>query len=74
MGHLPSTLTLEEAERDAHGIAKRLTIQEPPPAREKAKGITHIRSCLNREIVQRERHGAPYVRLPGLPAVPVLRR
>lgn len=74
MGHLPIALTPEEAERGAHGIAKRLTIREPPPALEKAKGITHIRSCLDREIVQRELHGAPGIRLPGLPAVPVLRR
>lgn len=74
MGHLPSTLTLEEAERDAYGIAKRLTVRERAPSLEKANGITHISSCLDREIVQRERHGAPDVRLPGLPAVPVLRR
>lgn len=74
MGHLPVALTPEETERDAHGIAKRLTIRERPPALEKTKGIPRISSCLDREIVQRELHGAPGIRLPGLPAVPVLRR
>jgi hypothetical protein len=74
MGDLPHPATLEQAERDPHGIAKPLTTWERPPALEQAKGITQINSRPHREILQRELHGAPGVRLPGPPAIPVLVR
>ena len=74
MGNFPLSITLEQAERDANGIAKRLTIRKRPPALEKAKGITDISSRLDRKIVKLELQGALAVRLPGFPTLTVLGR